>query len=148
MNFREEGISMLTGATSPAGRQVHRLIHLPGDDSLPEETVAHHGHDEHINDSTESPNDDTLSDGIPINSPWSISSPSARLSVSLLAPGQGRFLLIMLTSRVSFIKCNNTSLDWWVQATWPWNRMCILFCNIFRQSKITMRLCVSLLGIK
>ncbi|ORE02351.1 hypothetical protein BCV72DRAFT_234775 [Rhizopus microsporus var. microsporus] len=68
MNFREEGISTLTAATSPASREVRRLIHPSGDDSLPVEPIAHHDHDEHINDSTESPNDDTPSDATPVSS--------------------------------------------------------------------------------
>ncbi|KAG0162917.1 hypothetical protein DFQ30_001020, partial [Apophysomyces sp. BC1015] len=91
--FHEEAISTLTAAASPAGREVRRLIHPPGDESLPAETVAHHGHDEHIDDSTESPNDDTPSDATPVSSPWAISSPLTRLSVSLLAPGQDRFFV-------------------------------------------------------
>ncbi|EIE77168.1 hypothetical protein RO3G_01872 [Rhizopus delemar RA 99-880] len=85
-SFHEETISTLTAAASPAGREVRRSIHRPGYANLTEEPVAHHGHDEHIDDSTESPNDNTSSD--------------AKINL----------LLIKLTSRKSFIKCNNTSL--------------------------------------
>ncbi|KAF7720543.1 hypothetical protein EC973_007596, partial [Apophysomyces ossiformis] len=92
--FHEEAISTLTEAASPAGREVRRLFHPP-DESLPTEPIAHHDHDEHIDDSTELPNDDTPSNATPVSSPLAstISSPSTPLSVSLLAPGQDRFFV-------------------------------------------------------